>query len=341
MLFDYNDGVNVFHDGWWCSGLYDHTTWTPSVSTQAANGRLLETQGKITAARALGSSIIVYKDKSIYLGQYVGPPIIWAWQLIAIDSGAFSQEAVVSVSGVHYYMGRNGLFMYDGSRPVPLGAVELREWLKANLNQDYVANVKAAYDSKKSLIYWFYPSINSSSGACDEGIVYNTITGKFGRITLNVQAILDYQTASLTWLQLGSLFATWGGWPSTVSWTSALFYGSLVGLSFISSDKKIYSMTGPALNSNVTTGDFGDDAQYSTLKRVRPRFIEAPDSASLNHYFKANEGDSLQTGVMVAVFNDGKFDLLKSARFHRVKINNVGNCELSALDYELKPNGTR
>jgi hypothetical protein len=100
-------------------------------------------------------------------------------------------------------------------------------------------------------------------------------------------------------------------------------------------------MTGPALNSNVTTGDFGDDAQYSTLKRVRPRFIEAPDSASLNHYFKANEGDSLQTGVMVAVFNDGKFDLLKSARFHRVKINNVGNCELSALDYELKPNGTR
>lgn len=340
MLADYNDGSNIFHDGWWCSGLYDHTQWTPSASTQAANGRLLDTHGRITALRQMGNSIVAYKDNSIYLGQYVGPPIIWQWSLVAHDCGAYSQEAVVNISGVHYFMGRNGLFMYDGSRPVPIGAIEVREWLKTNIHQEFVTNVKASFDSKTSLIYWFYPSNSSSSGVCDEAIVYNTITGKFGRFTKSVQAVFDYQTPPMTWLSLGSLYATWT-WPTSTTWASPIFYGSLVGASFMGTDKKLYSMTGNASDASITTGDFGDDFSYSTIKRVKPRFLDAPDSAQLVHSYKANEGDNLQTGVTVATFNDGKFDLLKSARFHRVKLNTVGNCELSAIDYELKANGKR
>lgn len=339
MLFDYNDGVNIYHDGWWCSGLYNHTTWTPSASTQAANGRLLDTAGGITAAKKLGSAIVVYKDNAVYLGQYVGPPVIWSWQMVAQDCGAFCNEAVVNVAGVHYFLGRNGIFSYDGSRPTPIGAIEVREWLKSNINQNYVTNVRAGYDSKNSLIYWFYPS-NSSTGACDEAIVYNTVSGKFGRYTKGIQAIFEYVSPPMSWLALGSLYATWGGWPSSVTWNSPLFYGNLVGLAFIGSDKKTYSITGIAGSASITTGDIGDDTFYSTIRRVRPRFMQSPTSATLSHSYKAQEGDTLTIGA-TASMNDGKFDLLKSARFHRLTLSTVGNCEVSAIEADLKQNGVR
>jgi hypothetical protein len=59
-------------DGWWCSALRDHTNWTPSIATQCANGRLLDSPGAIRAGVPLGSDIVAYKNTSMYLGRYQG-----------------------------------------------------------------------------------------------------------------------------------------------------------------------------------------------------------------------------------------------------------------------------
>ncbi|MFA5135687.1 MAG: hypothetical protein WC505_07950 [Patescibacteria group bacterium] len=340
MLFSYNDGVNTFGDGWWCSGLYDHTTWMPSPSTQAANGRLFDTVGEITAAKSLGSAMAVYKDDAVYLGQYVGPPVIWQWTLVATDSGAYSQGSVVNVAGVHYFLGNNGLFMYDGSRPVPIGAQEVREWLRQNINPEHVGNIVSGYDSKRSIVFWFFPSM-LSTGICDECIAYNTVTGKFGRFTKNVTDLVDFRALSLTWGDVGALASTWGAVGDLLTtWNDPILMGASVGLSFMSADGKLYKMDSNATNSSLTTGDFGDDVSLTTIKRVKPRFLRSPDSAQITHYYKRNEGDTLTQGVTVSM-NDGKFDLLKSDRWHRVKFSFVGNCEITAFDAALKSSGVR
>lgn len=341
MLFGYNDGLNNFTDGWYCSGLYDYTAWTPSAATQCANGRLYDTPGPITGAKRLGNAVAVYKDNAVYLGQYVGPPVIWSWQQITANAGAYCHEAVVDVSGVHYFLGRNGLFMFDGSRPQAFGAQEVREWLRVNINPSYTGNIVGGYDTAKALIYWFYPSIRSS-GVCDEAIVYNTITGQFGRMTRNVNAIIDYTGANLTWSGVGALGATWTAMGSALSiWADPILFGAGVGLSFISNDDNIlYAFGGTPTTASITTGDLGDDTQFSTIQRVRPRFLDSPDSATLQHYWKNQEGDYLQTGP-TATLSDGKFDILKSARFHRLKMTFTGNAEIMAYDVKAKANGTR
>jgi len=66
-------------DGWWCSGLFNQAVWTPSVATQCANGRLVTAPGRITAMRELGDDVVAYKARSMFLGRYVGPPIVWSW----------------------------------------------------------------------------------------------------------------------------------------------------------------------------------------------------------------------------------------------------------------------
>lgn len=84
-------------DAWGCSAIRDHTNWTPSVSTQCAAGRLLDSPGAIRAGAALGSDVVAYKNTSMYLGRYVGPPLIWAWQRIPGDIGCSGAESVVVV----------------------------------------------------------------------------------------------------------------------------------------------------------------------------------------------------------------------------------------------------
>ncbi|MGL4574044.1 MAG: hypothetical protein ACRCV9_04555, partial [Burkholderiaceae bacterium] len=64
-------------DRWWCSAFQNHTSWTPSLATQATSGRLVGSPGGITAAAMLGGYAVAYKERSLYLGQYVGSPIVW------------------------------------------------------------------------------------------------------------------------------------------------------------------------------------------------------------------------------------------------------------------------
>jgi hypothetical protein len=97
---------------------------------------------------------------------------------------------------------------------------------------------------------------------------------------------------------------------------------------------------GNTSSSYLVTGDNGDDTQFSTIQRVRPRFLKSPLSASLTNYFKNGEGDTVQTGSTISM-SDFKFDVLKSARFHRLKMMFTGAVEITGYDIMAKTDGNR
>ena len=90
LLFNYYDGANTYNDGWWASDTFDHTTWTPATSNEAANGRLLDTNGPIVAAITIDDVVYAFKTDSIYRGTYVGRPLIWQWDCVVRGIGAVS-----------------------------------------------------------------------------------------------------------------------------------------------------------------------------------------------------------------------------------------------------------
>jgi hypothetical protein len=341
LLFDFDDGVDVVHDGWWASGVYDHTQWTPgSGSTLATNGRLFDTPGAIIGAKRMANSIVAYKEESMYFGEFVGGDIVWQWRQLSDTVGAYSHESIVNAEAAHYFLGKNGLFRYDGSRLEPLGLVEIKDWLRDNINIIFKSNIKGFYDSKNSLIYWFYVS-NSSQGACDEALVYHLPTGEFGRITRQVNSLVDYTPPNLTWGEVGSLYPIWGSWPIDSAWNSSVFYSTNVGFSYFGLDGHIYKVEGGLpLSSSITTGDIGDDSTNSILNRVRARFFKQPLSASMKYYRKQNEGEDLMEDGFYNMY-DSKFDLTRSSRFHRLKLNFNGETEITALDINLVSDGER
>lgn len=326
-----------FPDAWACSGLYDHLTWTPGPSTQAANGRLLDTPGDIRAARRLGKDVAVYKERSVYLGRYVGPPVIWQWELVAANAGALSHESVIDTGTAHVFIGRDDFWLFDGSRPRPIGA-PVKEWFFSHSDSTYRYRVRSYFDQFKNLCWWFYPT-PGSGGELTDALVYNLNNDRWGKVSLPVQAVLLYQGSETT-------FDDWPPGPDVtfdtvvdMPFDSLAFDTDSSAMGVIGADRKVKVLAGPCVTASLVTGDIGDDAMYSTLTRVTPHFTIRPPASTMTYYGRQYAGDGLVSrGTSPLVGN--KYDAGASDRLHRVKLDMSGDFEIAGIDPVLVPDGS-
>lgn len=351
MAFDTTDGTYGDRpDGWWCSGLRDQTLWTPSAATQAANGRLLDTPGKITAGAALGNDVVAYKPTSMYLGRYVGPPLIWAWQRVPVEVGTAGPESVVVVEDRHYFVGQNDFYVFDGTVPQPLNA-PCREWFGANLNETYRSNIVGAVDIPRSLIYWHYPSINSADGSLDSVLIYNYRTNQWGKQAMAIAVPLQYSFGGMSYDALGSNYATYEDLPA-ISYDSSVWTANTT-VPAVFKGGFLYSLTGTPGGSWIKTGDFGDMTDYMFLRRVSPRYryiapfirdpsdpINGPPSIPVEtvtfatNYYRDTLGDT-QTQDTRVNMSRRRFDFRRSAHWHAILMEHAGPMSMDGLDVDI------
>lgn len=322
-------------DRWWCSALYDYSSWAPSQATQAANGRFIDTPGEIRAGKALGNSIVAYKERSMYLGSYLGPPVIWSWQQVPGEIGAFSQETVVNIDTAHLFIGNGDFWIFDGSRPVSIGA-PVRDWFFSSVNQQYQHKTQGYYDRAKALVYWYFAS-HSSTGVLDECLIYNVKANKWGRATRSIQAVVTYIAPGLTFTTIGDKYETFDD-ITGISYDSPQWFASGENVAMFDDTNTLMLLSGDPGPCSITLNDAGDDGQSSLIGGVRCRFLKTPTSGTLVHFHKAVEGDPLQPGATATLY-DGRFDLLYSARWHRVQMDFTGPMEMNGFDISLTPDG--
>ena len=85
----------------------------------------------------------------------------------------------------------------------------------------------------------------------------------------------------------------------------------------------------------MTPNIMGSDTEISLIRRVRPRYLENPDTAQLTNFYTDQLGSDFTTDK-TTVEVSGKFDVLRSARWHKGKFEFTGNVEVTALDVEAK-----
>lgn len=333
MAFDTNDGTYGDRpDGWWCSGLRDQTVWTPALATQAANGRLIDTPGKITAGAALGNACVAYKATSMYLGQYVGPPLIWSWQRVPGDIGTAGAESVVTLGTAHFFVGPSDFYVFDGTVPQPIGQ-DVREWFFKDLNLPYRANIVGTVDIPRSLVYWYYPSTASASGALDAVLIYNTLTGKWGKRSLSAQVPVIYVSGAVTFESLGTLYSTYENLPSTAYDSPFWLVDQTVPGVF--QGNVLYSLTGQPGSSWMQTGDFGDMTGWSFLSRVTPRYRATPATGTATNFYRATLGETPVTDSASSLSRT-RFDFRRSARWHSIRLSHTDTAVLDGLDVDLR-----
>lgn len=338
FVFAANTSANANGVQW--SALNDYTDWTASVATQAGSDTLTQTPGPITAIRAFGNTLVVYKKNAMYLGIYAGPPNIWEFNLIPGAAGALSQEVVVNIgtpeNPKHLIMGEDDFYIYDGGRPVPIGENRIKQEVFGSIFQSRFYASTALHDKKNSLVYFYWPSTDSPiPNKCR---VYNYKTNQWGVDDRAVEATTEFISPALTYEGLGALYSTYDDLP--VSTYDLAFSGATQAVPAIfDSSHQIKKMIGTAGNTSFTTGDYGDDRKVFSLTRIRPRFIQNPLTAEMTNYYKMNAADSLSTDAVTSLSDSGAFDILRDARWHRLQMTFTGDWEMSGFAPEWEESG--
>jgi hypothetical protein len=107
---------NVIPDGWITSSISDYTQWIVGT-LESASGIITDNPGPLTAGIAFKDGAVIFKEDAMFIGEYVGSPIIWAWRRISSDIGCIGKNACININDVLYFAGREGLYTYDGSYP--------------------------------------------------------------------------------------------------------------------------------------------------------------------------------------------------------------------------------
>lgn len=325
-------------DRWWCSAVFDDTDWAPSIATQATTGRLTSTQGRLTAGGKLGDYAVAYKERAIYIGQYVGAPAVWDWQEVpGGEAGCVGQDAWCDIGGTHFVVGSDNFWLFDGSRPSKIGNGLVRDWFYANSNPARRDTIRCAYDKQSSLVWVLYPS--KVSVTPDKALVYHVGTQQWGHVGIPSEAVVNYVSQGVTIDDLPTISATIDGLADH-SYDSQFWLVGGRSLAIVGAGHQLQSLSGDPVSSGYTSGDYGDDDQYSLLTKVRVRFApgEKPASASMASQAKPDAGEGLTPGPS-AVMDDARFDVLSSGRWHRVTFTFSGRVTAKAHALTLIPEG--
>jgi hypothetical protein len=341
FLFDTNE--TTYGDSpnrWWCSAVSTYDDWVPSIATQCATGILTSSPGRIFAGKRFGNQLVAYKERAMYIGTYVGAPVIWDFQQVPGEAGCNSQEAVVNVgtadNPVHIFMGADDFWRFDGATAVPLGG-PLRKTVYGQLDKAFAYKIKTLHDRTNSRIYFYYPSLGGA-GALDSCVVYHYRENRWGRDDRNIEAALEYISGGITYDTLDSFYPTYDDLPTNISYDSPFWTSGNPTPAIFNTSHTLLSIDGIATNSSFTTGDLGDDTYFYLLKRVKPKWLAKPTSATMTNYYKDSEGDDLTTGATTSM-TSSRFDHIWSARWHRLQFNTVGDYTLNDVNLDYAQDG--
>jgi hypothetical protein len=331
----FNTSTNA--DGWHCSAYLDDTDWNLSLSTQCVSGRLVGGSGPITAARRFGEDLIAYKNGTLFVGRYVGAPSVWQWTQASNDVGCVGPDAVVDTAIGHVFVGRDNVYLWDGTTPRPLATGVIRNWLFRDMSTLYRYKVICLWDRPNHLVWIYYPSVQSN-GEVDSCVVYHILKQQWGLAHTSIEAAVTYTSPSITYA--GTPIVTTFDASPTISFDSPFWVSSTQNPSVFTESHVLSTLTGPCSSSSFTTGDMGDDEGYSTCTNFRVRYSVNPETSVATGYVKNEEGLVFDTGSTSASA-DGRHNMRQTARWHRFKVETTGDFQLTAIRPELKPAGTR
>ena len=173
-----------------------YTNWTPSVSNQAGSYRLSH-GSQIVSALQTRQEILVWTDSAVYSMQYLGPPYVYGFTLLADNISIISQNAVSTANGATYWMGADKFYVYSGR--VETLPCALRSYVYDDINLSQNAQVFAGTNEGYSEVWWFYCSANSS--VIDRYVIFNYLDrvwyyGTMGRTAWNDSPLRNYPQAA-------------------------------------------------------------------------------------------------------------------------------------------------
>jgi len=146
------------------STVEDYTDWTPTAVNQAGSYRLSH-GSYIVGALQTRQEILIWTDSAIYSMQYLGPPLVWGFTLLADNISIVSQNAMATAAGVVYWMGVDKFYIYSGR--VETLPCSVRTYVYSNISRTEFPQCFSGTNEGFSEIWWFYCSADAEETAAN------------------------------------------------------------------------------------------------------------------------------------------------------------------------------
>jgi hypothetical protein len=175
-----------------------YTNWTPAITNQAGSYRLSD-GSTIIGALQTRQEIVVWTDSAIYAMQYLGPPYVYGFTLLADNISIVSPNAMATANGVVYWMGVDKFYVYSGR--VETLPCAVRTYIFNDINRNQFAQCFAGTNEGFSEVWWYYCSANSD--VVDRYVIFNYLDrvwyyGSLARTAWLDSPLRDFPQAATT-----------------------------------------------------------------------------------------------------------------------------------------------
>jgi hypothetical protein len=321
----------------------DPYNWTPDPTNQAGFTRLSHGSQIVTTIQTR-QEIVVFTDASVYSLQYLGPPYVWAPQLLGDNISIISPNSVAQASGIVFWMGVDKFYAYDGR--VQTLNCDLRRYVFQDLNQEQALQVSCGTNEGFNEVWWFYCSANSTT--VDKYVIYNY-----------VEKVWYYGTMSRTsWLDSGLQ-----PYPVAAVYDSATATGNLVYHENGINDNAT-STTAP-INAYISSSEFdiGDGHNFGFVWRILPDLTfenatSAPNgdlaTVTMELYGLANSGSGVTSDASQPVAKSSAYNITEEftgmiftrmrgrQMIFKISSNQINTTwQLGAPRIDIRPDGRR
>jgi len=264
-----------------------YTNWTPSAANQAGSYRLSRGSAIVSALQTR-QEILVWTDAAIYSMQYLGPPYVYGFTLLADNVSIVSQNAVATANGVTYWMGADKFYVYSGR--VETLPCALRTYVYDNINLSQASQIFCGTNEGYSEIWWFYCSI---TGPDNTGTITNPNS------TVDRYVIFNYLDRVWYYGTLGR--TAWNDSPLRAYPQAASYVNKIVNHESGNDD----GITGNAINAYIQSSDFdiGDGHNYGFVWQIVPDITfdgsttASPDKPSVNFIVRPRQNPGAAYGT--------------------------------------------
>jgi hypothetical protein len=321
----------------------DIYNWTPDPTNQAGFTRLSHGSEIVTTVQTR-QEIVVFTDSSVYSLQYLGPPYVWAPQLLGDSVSIISPNAATLASGVVYWMGVDKFYVYDGR--IQTLNCDLRRFIFQDINLEQTGQIFCGTNEGFNEAWWFYPSAGST--LVDRYVIYNYL-----------EKIWYYGTMSRSaWLDSGLR-----SYPLAAIYDPTTSTGNLVNHESGLNDNA--TGTTAAISSYISSSEFdiGDGHNFGFVWRVLPDLtfedsVNSPTGAvptvAMTLYGLANSGSGVtstasqpvaksSTYVITEQFDGMIFTRMRGRQMiFRISSNQINTVwQLGAPRIDIRPDGRR
>ena len=164
----------------------DYKVWAPSATNQAGSYRL-SIGSYIVAELQSRQEILIWTDAALYSMQYLGPPYVWGFNILADNISIAAPNSVATAANITYWMGTDKFYMYSGR--VETLYCPLRQYIFGDINMDQSYQFFAGTNEGYNEIWFFYCSANSN--VIDRYVIYNHLEKIWSYGNLERTAWLD------------------------------------------------------------------------------------------------------------------------------------------------------